>query len=182
MKVMTLFVIALVAVSGWHQPIAQPAYGPLSSSTSSPARRLEGTQPLVQVCEDTIGRIAAMLDSLPQRGASRSRSSPQRVAARWQEEEDKRVYKGVCKMWDSVRGFGFVTMPDEKKDIFVHHSDLFVEGFRGLAVGEHVQFRIAHAEHSGRTKAAHVTLTHDGFQKQPAMDEYDEVFNELFGI
>lgn len=52
------------------------------------------------------------------------------------------MVKGKVKWFNDAKGFGFITMDGENKDIFVHHSSIKVEGFRTLAEGEEVEFEL----------------------------------------
>ncbi|NMC07960.1 MAG: cold shock domain-containing protein [Candidatus Lokiarchaeota archaeon] len=56
---------------------------------------------------------------------------------------------GVCKWFNARKGYGFIT-PDgavaaegEKADVFVHHTNIKMEGFRALYEGDKVTFEIA---------------------------------------
>jgi len=60
----------------------------------------------------------------------------------------------VSKFMDN-KGFGFITPDDGGKDVFVHHSDIKMEGYKSLSPGQRVKFDIAH-EAKG-PKAANVT-------------------------
>ena len=42
----------------------------------------------------------------------------------------------------SERGFGFITLEDGSKDVFVHHSAIQAEGFKTLAEGAAVEFDV----------------------------------------
>eukprot|EP00070_Physeter_catodon_P036556 XP_028343450.1 glycine-rich protein 2-like [Physeter catodon] len=65
------------------------------------------------------------------------------------------VTRGICKWFDSKKGYGFITAEDGT-DLFVHQTDIHAEGFRNLAEGEAVEFQIQTAS-DGRQKAVHVT-------------------------
>ncbi len=59
------------------------------------------------------------------------------------------VYSGTVKWFKSDKGYGFITpiVPDgsdkfEGKDVFVHYSDLNMEGYKTLTEGESVSFNV----------------------------------------
>lgn len=49
--------------------------------------------------------------------------------------------EGVVKWFNSEKGYGFVSRPDEK-DIFVHFKSIIGDGFRTLQEGQKVSFSI----------------------------------------
>jgi len=49
----------------------------------------------------------------------------------------------VSKFMDN-KGFGFITPDDGGKDLFVHHSDIKMDGYKSLSPGQRVQFDVAH--------------------------------------
>ena len=62
---------------------------------------------------------------------------------------------GRCKWWDSTRGFGFITVDGEERDVFAHHSKLHADGFRSLAEGEPVEFELQEDRKTGKVGALH---------------------------
>ena len=50
--------------------------------------------------------------------------------------------KGKVKWFNDAKGYGFIRMDGEEKDIFVHYSAVQAEGFRSLAEGEEVSFEV----------------------------------------
>ena len=50
--------------------------------------------------------------------------------------------KGKVKWFNDAKGYGFIRMDGEEKDIFVHYSAVQAEGFRSLAEGEEVAFEL----------------------------------------
>ncbi len=49
----------------------------------------------------------------------------------------------VSKFMDE-KGFGFITPDGGGKDVFVHHSDIKMDGYKTLSMGQRVEFDIAH--------------------------------------
>ncbi|MCL2700072.1 MAG: cold-shock protein [Phycisphaerae bacterium] len=50
--------------------------------------------------------------------------------------------KGKVKWFNDTKGFGFIMMDGENRDVFVHHSAIRTEGFRTLLEGEAVEFEL----------------------------------------
>ena len=51
------------------------------------------------------------------------------------------MVSGTVKWFNSEKGFGFITCEDGK-DVFVHHKQIKMEGFKVLHEGEKVEFTI----------------------------------------
>ncbi|VVC38225.1 Cold shock domain,Nucleic acid-binding, OB-fold,Cold-shock protein, DNA-binding,Zinc finger, CCHC- [Cinara cedri] len=56
------------------------------------------------------------------------------------EELPEGIRRGICKWFNSKKGFGFVTPDDGGKDIFVHQRVIKKDGFRSLRENELVEF------------------------------------------
>jgi CspA family cold shock protein len=49
---------------------------------------------------------------------------------------------GTVKWFNATKGFGFIAPEGGASDVFVHHSDIDVDGYRELAEGQRVEFSI----------------------------------------
>lgn len=49
---------------------------------------------------------------------------------------------GTVKWFSDKKGYGFIEREDGDGDVFVHHSDINMTGFRTLAQGEKVNFEV----------------------------------------
>ncbi len=50
--------------------------------------------------------------------------------------------EGTVKWFNDQKGYGFITIEDGGKDVFVHHSAIEGTGFKSLAEGNRVSFEI----------------------------------------
>ena len=62
--------------------------------------------------------------------------------------------QGTCKWFNNQKGYGFLT-DSEGKDIFVHHSNIIMDGFRYLNEDDIVNFELG-AGNDGREQAINV--------------------------
>ncbi len=53
---------------------------------------------------------------------------------------------GTVKWFSNQRGYGFITVDNGGKDVFVHHSAVSGDGFKTLNEGQRVKFEIAKGE------------------------------------
>lgn len=47
---------------------------------------------------------------------------------------------GIVKWFNDQKGYGFITPDEGGEDLFVHHSNIDVEGYRSLEEGQRVEF------------------------------------------
>jgi cold shock CspA family protein len=67
---------------------------------------------------------------------------------------DKSLF--ILHRFDTAKGFGFIVPDDGSNEVFVHQTAIKIEGFRSLAEGENVEFRVE-VDSNGRSKAVDVT-------------------------
>lgn len=48
--------------------------------------------------------------------------------------------EGVVKWFSAEKGYGFITPDDGGRDLFVHHSQIQMNGYRSLDQGQKVTF------------------------------------------
>eukprot|EP01066_Platyproteum_vivax_P012501 Platyproteum_vivax@DN5677_c1_g1_i3.p1 len=71
---------------------------------------------------------------------------------------------GTCKWFNSSKGYGFITPSDGSADVFVHQGAIYADGFRSLAEGEEVEYKVE-TDEGGRQKAVDVTGPHGEYVK-----------------
>jgi CspA family cold shock protein len=54
--------------------------------------------------------------------------------------------KGTVKWFNSEKGYGFITPEDSSKDLFVHHSEIQVDGYATLDEGASVEFEVGQGQ------------------------------------
>jgi len=52
------------------------------------------------------------------------------------------MVSGTVKWFNESKGFGFITPSDGSADVFVHYSAIQSGGFRSLAEGQAVEFKV----------------------------------------
>lgn len=50
--------------------------------------------------------------------------------------------KGSVKWFSNQRGYGFIERDDKDRDVFVHHQNIDMEGYRTLKPGQRVEFSV----------------------------------------
>ena len=60
--------------------------------------------------------------------------------------------KGKVKWFSDLKGYGFITSVDEPQDVYVHHSDIRLDGYKTLKVGEQVEYEVAESPQGLKAK------------------------------
>jgi CspA family cold shock protein len=53
---------------------------------------------------------------------------------------------GTVKWFNATKGFGFITPEDGGEDVFVHHSEIQMQGYRDLPEGQRVEFEVTQGQ------------------------------------
>ena len=53
---------------------------------------------------------------------------------------------GTVKWFDGKKGFGFIVPDDGGNELFVHHSDIEMDGFKDLNDGQSVEFEVGEGQ------------------------------------
>ena len=51
------------------------------------------------------------------------------------------LMRGTVKWFNESKGYGFIS-PEEGKDVFVHFSEIKMDGFKTLSEGQQVEFEV----------------------------------------
>jgi cold shock CspA family protein len=71
--------------------------------------------------------------------------------------DPNQILTGVCKWFDTTKGFGFISPDVGGADVFVHQSVIQAEGFRSLSQGEKVEYKLGLNEKTGKQQASFVS-------------------------
>ena len=58
--------------------------------------------------------------------------------------------QGTVKWFNDSKGYGFITPSDGSADVFVHHSEIQMDGFKTLAEGQEVEFEVSQGQKGPR--------------------------------
>ncbi len=58
------------------------------------------------------------------------------------EQKEKVLSTGKVKWFNSSKGFGFIVPDDGSAEVFVHHSNITMEGYRTLKEGQAVEYEV----------------------------------------
>lgn len=66
--------------------------------------------------------------------------------------------KGFVKWFDYKKGYGFISLENDKKDVFVHFSNINMEGFRKIDQGDEVEFDLKESDKGKGPEALNVKV------------------------
>lgn len=61
--------------------------------------------------------------------------------------------QGTVKWFNAEKGYGFITVDDSDQDIFVHYSEIQMDGYRSLQEGQQVEFNVGHGDKGPQAEA-----------------------------
>jgi CspA family cold shock protein len=73
------------------------------------------------------------------------------------EDSDKQVFYGTVIWFNNSRGYGFLQQEGGQPDLFLHYSDLTIDGFKSVQKDDKVSYEIGF-NNAGREKAINVTV------------------------
>ena len=56
------------------------------------------------------------------------------------------VKNGKVKWFNSAKGYGFIEQSNDEGDLFVHHSNINMDGFKTLAENQEVEYEVGDAD------------------------------------
>ena len=56
------------------------------------------------------------------------------------------VKQGKVKWFNNTKGYGFIAQPDGEKDLFVHMSNIVMEGYKTLAENQEVDYEVGESD------------------------------------
>jgi len=60
--------------------------------------------------------------------------------------KNTKMSTGTVKWFNGDKGFGFITPDDGGKDLFVHHSEIQMSGYKSLDEGQKVEYEIGQGQ------------------------------------
>ena len=74
-----------------------------------------------------------------------------------EDNKDKKVFTGQVAWFDPRKGYGFIARDDGGRDVFVHYSDISMEGFKVVMAGDKVTFEESY-NYKNKLKATSVVM------------------------
>ena len=61
--------------------------------------------------------------------------------------------QGMVKWFNAEKGYGFITVDGSDQDIFVHYSEIQMDGYRSLQEGQAVEFNVGQGDKGPQAEA-----------------------------
>lgn len=61
--------------------------------------------------------------------------------------------QGTVKWFNAEKGYGLITVDDSDQDIFVHYSEIQMDGYRSLQEGQQVEFNVGQGDKGPQAEA-----------------------------
>ena len=61
--------------------------------------------------------------------------------------------QGTVKWFNAEKGYGFITVDGSDQDIFVHYSEIQMDGYRSLQEGQQVEFNVGQGDKGPQAEA-----------------------------
>lgn len=61
--------------------------------------------------------------------------------------------QGTVKWFNAEKGYGFITVDGSDQDIFVHYSEIQMDGYRSLQEGQAVEFNVGQGDKGPQAEA-----------------------------
>ncbi|MFX1325112.1 MAG: cold shock domain-containing protein [Promethearchaeota archaeon] len=71
--------------------------------------------------------------------------------------KNKKLLTGYVKWFDAKKGYGFISVEDQE-DIFVHFSNVQMDGFKKLDMGDTVEFELKTSKEGKGPEALNVKI------------------------
>lgn len=88
---------------------------------------------------------------------------------------------GTVKWFNSAKGYGFITPDEGERDLFVHYSDVQMEGYRNLEQGQRVSYQYCdgakgpHADQVTALDKPETTVEHKATEKMAEAEFAEQV-------
>lgn len=60
---------------------------------------------------------------------------------------------GTVKWFNAEKGYGFITVDGSEQDVFVHYTEIQMDGYRSLSEGQQVEFNVGQGEKGPQAEA-----------------------------
>jgi len=67
------------------------------------------------------------------------------------------LVRGHVKWFDNKKGYGFISV-DDQEDIFIHFSNIKMDGYKKLEQGDEVEFEISNSKEEKGSEALNVEI------------------------